>query len=257
MSETGRGGGKLVGGFMAGLSVVKYLVAADAPVGVSKVAKDLDINPSTCFNLLKTLVHVELAEFDNVEKTYTPGFGILELSKGFLDQEDMVKFVRPRMQKLAHSQRVTCTLWRKIGDDRAILVDRADTAAAVRVHMFVGQRLPLFVGGLGRCFAANSGLSKDEVKKRFELLRWENQPEFPTWWEEVQKTKDRGYAIDENAFVKGITTVAAPILNNSGEVEFVISAIGFSGQFNMDSLGTLASALVAETNKLGAGFRQG
>jgi DNA-binding IclR family transcriptional regulator len=256
MTETGRGSGKLVGGFMAGLSVVKYLVAADAPVGVSKVAKDLEINPSTCFNLLKTLVHVELAEFDEIEKTYTPGYGILELSKGFLDQEDMVKFVRPRMQKLAHSHRVTCTLWRKIGDDRAILVDRADTAAAVRVHMFVGQRLPLFVGGLGRCFAANSGLSKEEVKEKFELLRWENQPDFSTWWDEVQKIKDRGYAIDENAFVRGITTVAVPILNNSGEVELVISAIGFSGQFSIDSLGVLAADLLAEADKLSIGFRQ-
>ncbi|MEE2692747.1 MAG: IclR family transcriptional regulator [Pseudomonadota bacterium] len=254
MSSGSATGGKLVGGFLAGLKVVQYLVAAEAPVGVSKVARDLKISPSTCFNLLKTLVHVNLAEFDPLEKTYTAGFGILELSKGLLDKEDFVRFVRPRMQRIASAHRVTCTLWRKLGADRTILVDRADIAAAVRVHMSVGQRLPLFIGALGRCFAAHTTLPREEVRREFDLLRWDNRPEFSHWWKEVQAIKNRGYAIDQDAFVRGITTVAAPIVQNERQVEFVISAIGFTGQFNLDSVAALGEELRDEAARLAVGY---
>lgn len=250
MSDAKVSSGKLVGGFLAGYNVIRYLVESKTPVGVSKVARDLDISPSTCFNLLKTLVHVSLAEFDPVEKTYTAGFGVLALAKGFLDKEDFVKFVRPRMQKLASAHRVTCTLWRRLGDNRAILVERADIAAAVRVHMYVGQRLPLFTGAFGRCFAAHSGLPREDIRREFDLLRWQNQPEFSSWWKEVQETKRRGYSVDQDVFVRGITTIAAPIVLDGSDAEFAISVIGFSGQFNNDSLGALAEELKAETEGL-------
>lgn len=250
MLDSAQGGGKLVGGFTTGLAVIKYLVATEMPVGVSRVAKDLGINPSTCFNLLKTLVHVDLAEFDPIEKTYTAGFGVLELARGFLDQEGLTRFIRPRMAKLAHENRVTCTLWRRIRHDRAILVDRADIAAAVRVHMFVGQRLPLFLGGFGRCFAAHSGLPVDELRKKFEQLRWERAPSFESWLNEVEKVRQRGFAVDEDTFVRGVTTVAAPIIPSEGEVDFVISAVGFTGQFNIDSMTTLADSMVREASHL-------
>lgn len=253
MASEASAGGKLVGGFLAGLKVVQYLVAAENPVGVSRVAKDLDISPSTCFNLLKTLVHVNLAEFDPVKKTYTAGFGVLELSKGLLEKEDFIKFVRPRLQRLASTHRVTCTLWRRLGPDRTILVDRADFAAAVRVHMAIGQRLPLFVGALGRCFAAYSTLPKEGIRREFELLRWESRPEFAQWWKDVQSAKTRGYAVDRDAFVRGITIVAAPIVPPDSQVEFVISAIGFSGQFDNDALTSLAEEMREETNRLAVG----
>ena len=61
---------KPVGALISGLAVVRYLSTAAAPVGVSRIARDLGLNSSTCFNLLKTLVHERLATFDEATKTY-------------------------------------------------------------------------------------------------------------------------------------------------------------------------------------------
>lgn len=243
MAENQPASGKIVGALTAGLKVLHYLVRAEGPVGVSRVARDLDISPSSCFNLLRTLVHERLVDFNPVKKTYTIGFGLLELTKGMIDRDQLVRFLRPRLERIASSHRVTGTLWRRMGQDRVVLVDRADTASAVRVHMTVGQRLPIFIGALGRCFAAFSGMPREEVRRHFDTLRWDSPPDFELYWQDVLAARERGYAVDRDNFVRGITTVAAPVLDPSDTPVMALSAIGFSGQFTEASLAALAGDL--------------
>lgn len=255
MAENERGTGKLVGALSAGLKVLHYLVRAETPVGVSQVARDLKLSPSTCFNLLRTLVHERLVDFNPARKTYTIGFGLLELTKGMTERDQMVKFLRPRLDRIASSHRVTGTLWRRLDNERVVLIDRADTASAVRVHMTVGQRLPMFIGALGRCFAAFSGLPREEVRIQFDKLRWENPPEFEAYWEDVLRTREQGFALDQDNFMRGITTIAAPIMSkDSNNAIMAISAIGFSGQFNESSIAALAKELCQDAEEIGATF---
>ncbi len=233
--------GKLVGALSAGLKVLNFLVRAEAPVGVSRVARELGLSPSTCFNLLRTLVHERLVEFNPDKKTYVISFGLLALAKGVFERDQFIKFLRPRLERIASSHRVTVTLWHRVGDERVVLVDRVDAAAAVRVHMSIGQRLPLFVGALGRCFAAFEGMPRDKVRRQFDMLRWESPPDFEDYWQDIQNTRECGYAVDRDNFVRGITIIAAPLLNDAGAPTMAISAIGFSGQFTDDSIAALAN----------------
>jgi len=254
MTETLPESGKLVGALISGLRVLHYLVRAGGPTGVSQVARDLEISPSTCFNLLRTLVHERLVTFDPVKKTYAIGFGLLELTKGLVDRDKFIKFLRPRLERIASAHRVTGTLWRKLGNDRVVLVDRADAASTVRVHMTVGQRLPMLVGALGRCFAAYGGLQREDVRGQFDQLRWEVPPDFEEFWDDIQKAREQGYAIDRDHFVRGITTVSAPILDASGTPVMAISAIGFTGQFTDSSLRALAADLVRDACEVRTGL---
>ncbi|MBP7568356.1 MAG: helix-turn-helix domain-containing protein, partial [Burkholderiaceae bacterium] len=76
---------KLVGALVSGLSVLRYLAASGSPVGVTRIARELELNASTCFNLLKTLVHEGLVTFDDDTKTYAIGIGLVELARGALE----------------------------------------------------------------------------------------------------------------------------------------------------------------------------
>ena len=255
MVEKERGAGKLVGALSAGLRVLHYLVRAENPVGVSQVARDLNLSPSTCFNLLRTLVHERLVDFNQAKKSYTIGFGLLELTKGMTERDEMIRFIRPRLERIASSHRVTGTLWRRLDTERAVLIERADTASAVRVHMTVGQRLPLFIGALGRCFAAFSGMPREELRMQFDKLRWENPPDFETYWSDVLQTKEQGFAVDQDNFVRGITTIAAPILSKDNDTAIMaISAIGFTGQFNEGSIMALAKDICQDAREIGSTF---
>ena len=240
MAEKKAGSEKTVGALVSGLKVIRYLVQARSPVGVSQVARDIQISPSTCFNLLRTLVQEHLVDFDPTTKNYSISYGLLELTKGMIEKDQVVQYLIPSLTKMAVSHRVTVTLWRRVGDDRVVLVERADAESAVRIHMSVGQRLPIFVGALGRCMAAFSGLPKEDIRRNFNALRWESPPEFDEYWDDLEDTRSKGFAIDRDHFVRGITTLAAPVFDAVDMPVLVVSAIGFTGQFSDAALRALA-----------------
>jgi DNA-binding IclR family transcriptional regulator len=243
---------KLVGALVGGLKIVRHLSRAKTALGVNQIAREAGLNPSTCFSLLKTLVHERLVTFDTATKTYALGLGFVEIAKGSLEKASFARLARPHLDALAAEFRVTVTLWQRAGRDRMVLVERADDDATIRAHMNIGQRLPLLIGAFGRCMAAHSGLSDAELRAQFDQLRWQDPPSFETYLEEVRAARASGYAIDMDRYVRGVTTIAAPVFGEEGTPVMAISAIGFSGQFTPVSLGALATGLRNRAEALSA-----
>lgn len=234
---------KLVGALSSGLAVIRYLAASGTPVGVTRVARDLDLNSSTCFNILKTLVHEGLVTFDDGTKTYSIGIGLVELAKGALEQSSYVRLLRPHLEALAAGHRITATLWQRSREERVVLVELAENPAAMRVHMSIGQRLPMYIAALGRCMAAYSELTEKQLKERISALRWENAPSFEEYLAEVQQVRERGYAVDNGNYVRGVTTVSAPVVDGSGHAIMAMSAVGFTAQLNKVAIRQLGDDL--------------
>jgi DNA-binding IclR family transcriptional regulator len=241
---------KLVGALSSGLAVIRYLAGTGTPVGVTRIARDLELNSSTCFNILKTLVHEGIVNFDDATKTYAIGIGLVELAKGALEQASYVRLVRPHLEALAAEHSVTATLWQRSRDERVVLVDLADTSAALRVHMTIGQRLPMYLAALGRCMAAYSDLTEEQLRERVASLRWENEPSFEEYYAEVRQVRDRGYAIDNGNYVKGVTTVSAAIVDASEHPVMALSAVGFSAQLNKAAIRQLGEDLHARSRQV-------
>ncbi len=234
---------KLVGALASGLAIVRYLSVAGAPVGVSRIARHLGLNSSTCFNLLKTLVHERLVVFDEATKTYGVGLGLVELAKGALESASYARLVHPHLEAVAAGHNVTATLWQRASDDRVVLVARADNDATMRVHMNVGQRLPTYISALGRTIAANSGLSRAELRRRFDGLRWDVSPGFGAYLRSVEEAGRKGYAVDAGCYVKGVTSVSAAVLDASNRPVMAISGTGFSAQLSRVAVKALGEKL--------------
>jgi len=234
---------KRVGALSAGLAVLRYLTRTGTRAGVSRIARDVQLNPSTCFNLLRTLVYENLVTFDPQTKTYGLSLGLIELAKGALDQASHARFMRPHLDAIAVRHQVTATLWQRAGNDRVVLVDRAESDAAMRVHMPIGQRLPMYVAALGRCMAAHSGLGKSALREAFRFLRWENPPSFEQYWKSVQAARACGFAVDAGHYVRGATTVSAVVLDRDGLPFMALSAVGFEAQLTGAKIALLGADL--------------
>lgn len=234
---------KLVGALVGGLRVLRYLSAAPSGVGVTRVARDLQLNSSTCYNFLKTLVHEGLVSFDDETKTYSIALGLVELAKGALEQGSYVRLIHPQLIEIARDHGVTATLWQRTSNERVVLVDRADIDSSVRVHMSVGQRLPMYIAALGRCMAAHCGLDDKALQKRFEALRWDDKPPFRDYLAGVREAREKGYAVDAGHYVKGVSTASAAVLDAFGQPVMAISAVGFSAQFSDAALRRLGEDL--------------
>lgn len=234
---------KPVGALISGLAVLRYLAASPTPIGVTRIARDLSIHASTCFNLLKTLTHEGMINFDEATKTYTIGLGLVQLAKGALEQASYVRMLRPHLEEIAVRHSVTATLWQRSSNERVVLVDCANNPSAVRVQMSIGQRLPMYLAALGRCMAAYSGLTPAELRRQLSELRWEDKPSFDEYLSDVQEVPKRGYAVDLGNYVKGVSTVSAAILDSTHRPVMAISAVGFSAQLGDSSIKALGEDL--------------
>ncbi len=248
---------KRVGALSAGLAVLRYLNQTGTRAGVSRVARDLQLNPSTCFHLLRTLVYEGMVSFDPDTKTYALGLGVIELAKGALDQASYARLMRPHLDAVAARHQVTVTLWQRAGADRVVLVDRAESDTAMRVHMQIGQRLPMYVAALGRCMAAHSGLTKAALRQAFKTLRWEDPPSFEQYWASVEAARRPGYAVDSGQYVLGATTVSVAVLDADGRPLMALSAVGFSAQLTDARIAALGEDLRARAAAVGRALAGG
>jgi DNA-binding IclR family transcriptional regulator len=230
--EAPAGSSKTVGALTNGIAILRFLARVDEPVGMTRVARELDLNPSTSFNLLKTMVQERLVTFDPGNKTYSLGLGFVELARNSLEKANYPRLVRPHLEELAASYALTATLWQRSGEDRIVLVERVDSDHALRVYMTIGQRLPLYIAALGRVMAAYTGLSRSELRQKFAELRWQNSPSFEDYLRDIESVHTKGYAVDKDNFVRGVTTISAPIFTDGDIPTLAISAVGFTAQLS-------------------------
>lgn len=92
------------------------------------------------------------------------------------------ELLRPELQQLALKYEMIVVLWRVTEDGHIVLIDCAYSPVAVRVEMTAGIRLPMLAGAIGRCVAAALALAltleKEELRRRFAVLRWHSPPTF-------------------------------------------------------------------------------
>jgi DNA-binding IclR family transcriptional regulator len=231
------------------IRIMRHLSISGRAHTLTRIARDLGINPSTCFNILRTLTAAHMIEFDLEAKTYAIGAGILDLAEGYLSQGGILRDAQLRMQAVAYEFGATTTLWRRVGDDRHVLVALIDSIADLRVHMRLGQRLPSLIGAMGRVVAAYGNLDEPEMRRRFAQLRWQTPLSFRDFKAQVSEGAQRGWMIDNSSHVNGVVTIAAPIFDSGGKVPMSLAASLFDRQPKA-TIRRLGNAIVTTANEI-------
>ncbi|MCO5070458.1 MAG: IclR family transcriptional regulator [Rhizobiaceae bacterium] len=240
---------KFVGAVANAISILRALAESAEPAGVAVVARQTGISVSTCFNILRTLASERLVVFDNVDKTYRIGLGVLEFSVPLLgaNQADLI---RPELQRLSSDHKSLICLWQITERERVMLVDRVSVARTVRVDMSYGSRLPAHVGAVGRCYAAITNIDREALKQRFEHLKWQSPPSFESYLADVDQARRNGFAFDLGQLFIGVEIAASIITDTTGRPRLGISAINIAGQIPRRDLERLAIDLRNTTDWL-------
>lgn len=232
-----------VGSVQAAIAILRHLEKAGAAMGVNALSRTLDISPSSCFLLLKTLADEQFLDFDPATKRYSLGPGAIALGRSAIDPARSFALARTKLEEVAAAHDVTVGLWRLRLSEQLIAVGVAESEATTRIHITVGQRMPIASGAAGRCALAFSKNDGQSVAQRIAAVRWANTPDLDTYLRDLATTRERGWAIDEGDFLQGVTTIAAPVLNRDGALELCLAATMFNGQHDVARQQLIASSL--------------
>ncbi|MEN2791335.1 IclR family transcriptional regulator [Sphingomonas oligophenolica] len=241
---------------MQALAVLRYLGNLDRPQGVTAISRALDISPSSCFNIVRTLVAEGMLDFDQADKSYALGAGTVELAQRGLAQSGMLTRLRQDLFRLATDYQMTTSLFRVSHGERLTAIATAESGADTQIQIMVGHRAPILAGATGRCVAAFGSFSEAELERRFADLRWHAAPRFADFMAELEQVRRDGYAIDQSQFLAGVTSAAAPIFDRTGAVAYCVAGTMFTGQHGVPTLRKIgedirATALRASSSKPG------
>jgi DNA-binding IclR family transcriptional regulator len=186
------------------------------PEGVTSIARALNLSTSSCFNILRTLEMERIIAFDPVSKCYRLGAGLADLAGRALDPDNAFAICQPRLAKLTGETGATCALWRVTPEERLLLLGSASNGQATRIHLEVGQRIPLALGAAGRSVIAALGLSRDDIAQRFSTVRWDRAPSLVAYLDEIDTARRIGWA--------------TAVKDQHGAVRLSVSTLFFSGQ---------------------------
>jgi DNA-binding IclR family transcriptional regulator len=256
MAGNGAGREKRAAAFMPvkpvsnAIEILRYLNKLRRPATVTQIARQLAINPSTCFAILRTLVWEGMLEFDGHAKAYEVGAGVTKLAEAALSERQRLEALKPEFRSVAERYGVTMMLWRRSGEDRMLLVMTENCSGNVQIHLPTGQRLPILLGASGRAAASHLGFDKAEIKQKFQSLRWMRPLPFEEYWSDVQIAAKRGWAYDDGHYKAGVMTVATPVFDSGNRVSHILVAIMFRGQLQAKAIERLGARLVGLSREL-------
>jgi DNA-binding IclR family transcriptional regulator len=225
-----------------GFAILRLLASSGAQ-SLTEVARALQLNPSSCLNLLRTLVDEGAVDFEGRRKTYrladdwaaTDVFGTGKA-------QTLIERMQPLMTHAAKNASATIGLWQVVPGQRVRLISHAECDAMLRIQLAEGQRQPLGSGAIGRALAAAQGLDDGEIARRFAEVKWQKVVRLRDYIAEVRIAQTCGYAVDDGAAFAGVCSVAVALPHLTPS--FCLSASLFSGSRSADEVKNIGLALL-------------
>jgi DNA-binding IclR family transcriptional regulator len=231
-------------------AILRLLGKSDRPLGVQAIAKELGLVPSTCLYVLRALTEEELVAFDPDTKRYALQAGVLTLARHWLRRDQFNDLAQPLLDRLAQGFNLTMLGVQAVGLDHMIVVTMSQSSQNFQLSTQVGSRFPALISATGRCIAAFGDYPPDELKARFDTLRWDDPPPFDDWMAQLHQTRAQGFAVDEGQYIAGVTVVSAPVWKAPGRPVHALVAIGLGAAIQRSGLQPLQDALLAAAQSL-------
>jgi len=213
--------------------------------GVSEIAQATGLHKATTHRIMMTLLNGGFLERTPDGERFRLGIRVVELGLGALRGLDLRRAAFPYMQQLVERFQESCDLG--IFDRGWVLyVEVVHSEHSLTIAARVGRRLPAYCTASGRVFLAflppevvepilNAPLTAHTEKTITSPARLR---------EELEATRQRGYALDDEELEVGIRAVSAPIWDIDGNLIAALSMPGPTNRITPERIPEIAQALV-------------
>ncbi|TDW29441.1 IclR family transcriptional regulator [Cryobacterium psychrophilum] len=228
------------------------LLAVGGELGVTEMAKTLDVHKSTVSRLVATLEEHGLVEQISDRGQYRLALGIVRLAGAARGRLDIVTECRQISRGLAARTGETVNV-AILTDLETLYLDQVSSPSAVQIQNWLGKRNPVYATANGRVLLA--WLPPTEIDQVIDRLV-ESNGAFERHTEQtvtdpgvlrgiLASVRDRGYDVAVDELELGLTAIAAPIRGDAGTVIASLSVSGPSFRLNPDRLAEAIPALLA------------
>jgi IclR family acetate operon transcriptional repressor len=230
------------------------LVFASEPnsIGVSEIARRLDLSKAVVHRILRSLASRNLVTFDGGTRGYKLGPAAAAIGARALRDRKLRQVALPVLRRLQHETGETTTVSELVGTARVYL-DQIPSLKEVKMTVELGRPFPLHAGASSKAILAFApfelrrlvlagplvALTPNTITERLKLE------------EELLRTEQLGTAVSFGERQPGAASVAAPVCGMDGHAVGAISACGPIDRFDeemVERLRPLVRSAARETS---------
>lgn len=192
---------------------------------ITEMSGRLNLKMATVFRIVKTFEQAGFLYMNPDNKEYFLGLKLYHLGLLAEPRTRITRIARPFLESLNEKSGETVHLV-VLHQNQSLYVDKIEGRRTIRVMTNVGMKLPAHCSGVGKVLLA--ALTEEEVDRvilktglvRFTANTLTDPGDLKA---ELARTRDQGYAIDNEEIEEGLVCVAAPVYDGNRTVVAAVS----------------------------------
>ena len=232
------------------LKLIDMLSKNPQGLSLSQLSQILGYPKSTTHHILSTLLPYDYVSQNQETKKYSLGFKFLSIGKVILDSLDVRKTAYTHLRELQEKCKEAVHL-AILRNGKVIYIDKIDKQGGLSLATHIGFRTDPHAAAGGKVLL--SELSRKEIidiyrERPLKAYGKNTINSMPRLFDELEKIKKQGYAIDDEEYYEGIRCIAAPI-RAGWKVIAAVSITGSIFTMNLDRIHHELKTMVMETTE--------
>ncbi len=234
------------------LNILSLFTRQKPRLGVLEIAEAMNLGRSTTHNLVKTLRECGCLSQDPETRKYFLGTKLFALGIIIAGNLEINQKAHAPASRISNQVHLTCriAIWE---EDAALVTLDMSPGYSDPLALRVGPRVVGYCSSIGRVMLAH--MNMDYVEKylnRVQLRVFTKHTMVDRYGilAEIERTKNRGFALNNQEMAIGRASVAAPIFKADGEVAAAISLSGNPNQIVNGRSQTVTDQLVQTAREI-------
>ncbi len=207
--------------------LLELLAGSPGPMGVTEVARALEISKPRAHRHLRALVLNGYARQDGRTEGYEVGVGLLRLGERTRERFNVMGAIRPVMSPLRAATGLAVTASALVGDE-VVVLEMLQGARMIEFGVRPGSQMDLHASAHGLVVLAFGPPFLLDATLARPLRPWTDatltDPEAVR--AEVERVRRRGWATAVDAVQVGVNALAAPVLDHRGVCRGAVAIVG-------------------------------
>jgi IclR family pca regulon transcriptional regulator len=234
-----------------GLRLLELFGDDEPGFGLAEAARRLGVNKTSVFRYLTTFCELGYLRKDSKTRLYKLGVRTMALAYGFLQRADLVQVVKPLVDEVHKRHDLHVDVGIMQGDAIYVIYRRESKDTLAFRHFITGSGLYYLAAGKSAlAFLEEAELEALLGRLRLEPKTGQTITDKDKLRQELQATRQRGYALNREEFVPGLVALGAPLFNlHEAKVVGGVSFDSSTAQFSMEELEERYALLLVELAK--------
>jgi IclR family acetate operon transcriptional repressor len=243
------------------LTILELLAGKSHGMSTSDLSRRIRIPKSSTSYLLRTLVARGYVSRDVETGYHTLGIRLLSLGGQAMQGLELRDIAIPHLRHIVERTNLDTHL-AILDHGDAVYVERIESPGFIKMATWIGRRMVPHVTGVGKaliCCHDRAAVEEIIAIHPLKPITRNTITTLPRLMAELRKTRERGYAIDDEEHEARVRCIAAPVFAATGEVVAAIGVSGTAGQISDDAMPKIGNLVRSTALKFSAqlGGRKG